>query len=284
MSFIRQVTVNIGGKEFAGTGSTYDYKIGFNIQKHIVGTPNTAQVTIHNLSSSTIDRLQEKYLPVEIAVGHLDGEIVRVFSGELLQAIPERQGPDLVTTVSALDGGQAITFAKKIKTYDQVPISTIVEDLAAEVVALIPGGAIGVISVNGETGFKGYAVSASAQAELDRLAAQFGFSWSVQDGVFQAIDDNDFISQVWEVSKRTGLSHARKMLSGSFQVNIGVEIQSFLNPRVLPGRLIRLVHYPDSSFTSDMSGDYKVHNIEFAGDTHEDTWEMSLQCFTVGGI
>lgn len=278
--FIRNVELIASDRIYLGDGGDTGYRIQFSIDKTMIGYPNSAEITLYNLENDKIDQLQERGTPIELSVGHEDDGIVRVFKGDLQSSITSRSGADRLTVMSCLDGGQAITFSKGQKTFDTVPVADIVTYLAADVMGLT----IGLIDVNGSTGYKGRVVSNKAQRELDDLAREFHFSWSVQDEEFFAIDDESDIPEVWTISRAKGLQSAKQILSGPLQVKTGVEIESLLDPRIFPNHRIFLEWNEGSDFPESLQGEYKVHNISFAGDTHSANWNMNLQCFTLGGF
>lgn len=277
--FIRDIELTVGNLKFVADGGPTGYRIAFEISKTMIGSPNEGAITIYNLKNDKIDQLQERGLPVELLIGWKDEELIRVFKGDLQTSLTTRSGTDRQTVLKCLDGGQAITYAAGQKTFDTVPVATIVEYLATEVLGL----EVAVIDVNGETGFKGRVISGPADKELDALAREYGFSWSVQDGDFYAIDDGNDLPDIWEISRKTGLTTARQILSGPLQVTTGVEIQALLNPRIFPNHQIDLKWFEGSDFPKNIEGIYKVHNIGFVGDSHSSDWSMSQQCFTLGG-
>ena len=278
--FIREVELVVENKLYPSDGGNTGYRISFEISKTMLGSPNEAAITIYNLQNDKIDQLQERGLPVELSVGWRDTEAVRIFKGDLQTSLTSRSGPDRQTVLKCLDGGQAITFTAGQQTFDTVPISTIVEYLAGEVMGL----PISVIDIQGETGFKGRSISGTADRELDALAREFGFSWSVQDGDFYAIADDRDLPDTWVVARGTGLTSAKQILSGPLQVTTGVEIQSILNPKIFPNHRASLVWDEGSDFPQYLENIYKVHNIGFVGDSHASDWSMNLQCFTLGGF
>lgn len=276
--FIRNIEVIVGNKRFFGDGGDDTWKIKFQVAKAMLGYPNTATVTLTNLKNDTFDQLLERGLPVEISVGHRDTELLRVFKGDLQSTIISRANTERETIISCLDGGQAITFSKSQRVYDVIPIATIVEDLAGDL-----GVPIGKIDVEGETGYKGRLVSGNTKRELDNLSREFGFSWSVQDGEFFAIQDTSDLPIIWEVSRKTGLQSAKQIFSGALQVKNGVEIQALMNAKIFPNHIVRLKWFEGSDFPESLAGDYKVHNINFSGDSHGPDWTMNLQSFVRGG-
>lgn len=278
--WIRTVEVIVGALRFFGDGGNEGFRIQFTVSKSILGYPNTATITITNLKNDTIDQLLKKGLPVELSIGHADTGIVRLFKGDLQSTIPSRAGTERETVIQCLDGGSPIAYSKGQKVFDITPVADIVEYLASDVMGLD----IGKIDVDGETGFKGRVVAGSAKRELDDLAREFKFSWSVQDGEFFAIHDDKVIPVVWEMSRATGLQSAKQVFSGPYQTENGVELQALINPRMFPNHVIDLIWNEGSDFPAGIAGKYKVHNMNFFGSTHDNDWTMNLQSYKYGGF
>lgn len=273
----RVIRVTIGSKVIVGTGAYDGFKVSFSVQKTLLGSPNMAQVTITNLSRDTRSIIRERQLPMTIEVGHEDTEMIHLFSGTTTSAIPSQSGPDVNMDVTAMDGAMGIIYSTQQITYDgPFAVATVVEELAGT----MEGVEIGTIDVIGNLKEKGRSLSGPTQQLLDTLANEYGFSWSVQDGIFQAVSDVSNLPGYYVVSPETGLQSAQPLLSGPFMVQSGVEIQALMNPRLKPGELVAL----SSNLDPSLNGEYKIHNVDFAGETHGESWDMSLQSFTIGGV
>lgn len=273
----RKVRVVIGSKEIIGTGGYDGFRISFNVQKTILGSPNMIDMVIYNLSRDSRSIIRERKLPVTVEVGYEDeDELLLLFKGTTTSAIPTQEGADTVMNVTAMDGSDGIIYATQQITYDgPIAVATAVEEIAGTL-----GVGIGPILVDGEFKEKGRSFSGPTQQILDTLSNEYGFSWSVQNGVFQALSDLESLPQSFIVSPETGLQAAQPLLSGPFMVQSGVEIQALLNARLNPGQLVNL----RSNLDPTLNGEYKIHNIDFTGDTHGDQWSMSMQSFIIGGV
>jgi len=273
----RVVKLTVGDKVMQGSGDYKGFNISFNVQKTLLGAPNMCEVSIVNLSRDTRTIVRERQLPITLEVGHEDTELITLFKGTTTSAIPIQEGPDVVMTITAMDGQIGIIYATQQVTYDgPAPVSTVVEELAGT----MEGVGIGPILVDGELKQKGRAFSGPTQQLLDTLTNEYGFSWSVQNGIFQAISDLKSLPQIFLISPEVGLQSAQPLLSGPFMVRAGVEIQALLNARLNPGQSVNLV----SKLDPTLNGPYKIHNLDFNGETHGEAWNMSLQSFIIGGV
>ncbi len=274
----RVIQVTIGSKTIIGKGNYKGFKVSIEVQKTLFGSPNFAQITITNLSRDTRNIIRERNLPVTILVGHEDTELVQLFVGTTTSSIISQDGPDVNIEITAMDGAMGILYSSQQKTYEgPYPVSTVVEDLAGTMEGVEIGS---VDTVVGYLKEKGRALSGSTQQILDTLANEYQFTWSVQNGVFQAVCDLVSLPTTYIVSPATGLQSAQPILSGPFMVRAGVEIQALMNPRLIPGELVTL----ESKLDPSLNNDYKIHNIDFSGETHGDSWGMVIQSFTIGGV
>ena len=273
----RVIQVTIGTKVITGTGDYNGFKISVEVQKSLFGAPNYAQVVLTNLSRETRNTIRERHLPMTIYIGHEDTEMIMLFSGTTTSAIPHQNGPDVEMTVTGMDGIIGILYSAQQKTYEgPYPVATVVEDLAGT----MSGVEVGTIDVTGELKEKGRALSGPTQQLLDSLGKEYLFNWSVQNGIFQAVDNTKSLSTSYIISPETGLQSAQPVFSGPFMVQSAVEIQALINPRIKPGELVNL----QSNLDPDINKEYQVHNIDFSAGTHDDNWGMSIQSFTIGAV
>lgn len=261
------------------TGRQDELRVRFNIKKTILGAPNSSQIVIYNLKEDSRNRISANLSSVQLSVGY-DDNIRKLSSGGILSSIPAPSFPQIETRINALDGYGSTTFATYNRTFSQAePVSNVVEEIART----LPNVTIGDISVNGILGPKGGSFSGRSAASLDELADQWGFSWSVQDGVFQAISDGTSSNRVFDLNTENGtLISVLPITSGPLQQVIGTEITSILDPRIRPGDQVRV----NSSVSPTLNGVYTVTNIDFAGDSHGKQWECKIQSLStpVGGV
>jgi hypothetical protein len=287
MSRTRQAELIIGPlADYEGKGNTnealriyssgrpQDIRIQFSVTKTISGALNELDLSVTNLKESTRNRIRGHLTRVEIKAGYLEGEragLRLVSTGGVMSAVPVRSGADIVTNVSVLDGLGGTTRGVYRRSFGAgVPVSDIIKDVAKS----MPGVELGRVDVVGTLGASGRTFSGRSAELLDKLADQWGFSWSVQDGVFQAIEDTRSFSTIHVLSYRDGsLREVRPLLSGPMQIQTGVEIVGGLNPDIRPGERVRV----ESSVNKSLDGTYTVHEHDLAGDTHGDEWSSTLR-------
>ncbi len=285
MSRIRQVELIIGPlAEFEGRGNTNeafrifssgrtsDLRVQFTARRTIGGAPNQTDLVITNLSEDSRARFLNRLTRVEISAGYQQGEgagLRKVASGAITSTQPVDNPPDIETLITALDGFGGMSRGVFRKSFGPgVAVADVVRDIASS----MPGVTIGseTLNIEGKLGASGRTFAGRAAEILDNLAAQWGFSWSVQSGVFQAVDDTTPLAKVHTLSYRDGsLRSVKPLLSGPMQIQTGVEIVGALNPRINPGEQIRV----ESKINPSLDGVYTVHEHDLAGDTHGETWE-----------
>ena len=257
-------------------GSRAGLRIAFNVQKTIGAVPNQSTVDIYNLSRESRQTLAEDLKTVILNVGHRGQEKVKLSTGGILNAIPSREGADIKTTVSFLDGYTSIVKSTIQRTIGKrITLKQLVTEIASGLdgVRVDPAR----IRLSGDKiGGRGRVLNGTCYDELNKLAREYGFTWSIQDGLFQAIDDGQSFGRVVEISAfNRNLYSASPIINGPGQQSIGVEIVAFLDPTLLPGDQIKLV----SQVNPQLNNIYRIDDISFNGDTFSNTFEMRIRAY-----
>jgi hypothetical protein len=134
------------------------------------------------------------------------------------------------------------------------------------------------IPIGDSFGSGGRALAGSVREALDKLANEFHFDWSIQNGTFQALDNRTvFAGRVVEISANGGtLISAVPLLVSAMQLQRGVEVKALMIPDLMPGDQMHLTSIVDSS----LNNIYKMHEIEYAGSPNEREWLMTVRSFT----
>lgn len=244
-------------------GTNQNLRVAFNAVKGITGSPNKIDIGIWGLSQKTRMAIRGNLTKVQLIAGFESSANSRglVASGAILSAIPERQGPDIVLKITALDGyGGMVRGAYSRAFGGQTPISSVVSDIAAN----LPGVTVGLIDIDGNLFQKGQQFSGATADQLNSLADQYGFSWSVQDGVFQAISDDRDSGRSFLFTSDRNLLSAAPLLNGPMADNVGVEITAKFDARMKPGDQMII----QSSVNPMLDGSYKVTSVNLQFDSH----------------
>lgn len=244
-------------------GANQNLRVAFNATKGITGSPNKIDIGIWGLSQATRMAIRGNLTKVQVLAGYSSSSasLGLVASGAILSAIPERQGPDIVLKLTALDGyGGMVRGAYSRAFAGQTPISAVVSDIAST----LPGVTVGLIDVDGNLFQKGQQFSGASADQLNSLADQCGFSWSVQDGVFQAISDKRDSGRSFLFTSERNLLSAAPLLNGPMADNVGVEIMAKFDARMKPGDQMIV----QSSVNPLLDGSYKVTSVNLQFDSH----------------
>lgn len=244
-------------------GTNENLRVAFSAAKGITGSPNKTDISIWGLSQKTRMSIRGNLTKIQVIAGYSSSSasLGLVASGGILSAIPERQGPDIVLKLVALDGfGGMVRGAYSRAFGGQTPVSSVVGDIASA----LPGVTVGLIDVDGNLFQKGQQFSGATSDQLNSLADQYGFSWSVQDGIFQAISDKRDSGRAFLFTSDNNLLSASPLLNGPMADNVGVEITAKFDARMKPGDQMII----QSSVNPLLDGSYKVTSVNLQFDSH----------------
>ena len=292
MAWLRKISLNIyvSGKlykTYTADGTRKTLAISFNVSKNSVGEPNESTVVLTNVSPDTRATLlactNKDRATVELFAGYEDDGLTLLASGDLIKMWPEKQDTENTFTLTFLDGFQAVQNSHLEQQFNPgTPIKDIVLSLAGSFAN--NGVAVDSTKVHivGAIGSRGYTVSGRTATTLDLLAASYGFTWSIQDGVFQAyMDENKSkkaSQKVYSVSyRKQNLLKATPELGEKYMQQIGMKIEAILNPKCKCMDLIDL----ESLVYPQYDGKYEIHNVQFTGDTNGTDWKMEIDSKTI---
>lgn len=262
------------GIRIVSNGNIGTLKATLHCQKNILSVPNNAEIRIWNLKSSTRQAFKKTGLYIKAYAGYEGGSHELLFSGSIEATKTKRVGADIVTTLVCLTGGSNLVRAAFTKTYEQgVPVSQIVTEMAQT----IPGIVIDPtkINVSGTVGYKGFSYAGSTRYGLQKLADQYGFSWSINNGTFVALDDMSGRPSTILLNANSGLKEVSPRMFGINQVQEGVDISSIYVQGIDAGQIIRVV----SSVSPELSGSYTCHTIDYDLSPKENQWDMTINSF-----
>lgn len=243
-------------------GTNDHLRVSFTSTKTLTGDPNKTDITIWNLSRDTRQAVRQALTRVQVLAGYQDSEPGLVAFGGLQDAATsERQGGDILTRLIVLDGyGGMVRGAAARAWSGGTPLSQVVRELAQT----MPGVTVGKVDLSGRLAGKGVTMAGASTAQLNKLADQWGFSWSVQDGVFQAVQDRSDTGNRHDFDSEFNLLSVAPTLAGAGEPLTGVEVVARFDPRVKPGDrvVVRSVLAPN------LSGSYKAQSVTQAFDSH----------------
>lgn len=266
------------GIQLISNGNIGTPKIHVSCEKTIISATNQCVITIWNLSQKTISALKTAGASVKVYVGYEGKEKTLLFTGGIYSVKTDRQGPDFVTTLTCLAGASNMIRAVTSKSYAAgVDLKSAVMELAQQIPGITPDPAN--INLKGTIGYAGWSFVGSTKDALDKLAYQFGFSWSIDNGTFKAVQDGATTGQRILLNSATGLRKVSPRLTGPLQIQEGVDILSQFVPNVNPGSTVRVV----SETNPDLNGDHTCYTVGFDLCPKDETWDMSITTFRVAG-
>lgn len=268
--FGRRATVSIDGVQ------TTDLRIAFRVSKDLGKEPNTAEVSIYNLSATTRGRMTKGAARVVISAGYEGTEAV-IFTGDARRVEHRNEGVDWITRASCGDGERAYRFARASESFAPgAKLADVARYLAKQLginegnlgEQLERGGFRGAL----DTFAKGFTTHGRASAELDKVLRSAGLSWSVQDGALQVLRDGEAARGTAHVlSAETGLVGIPEL--GAPDEKGGPPVlrcTSLLQPTIRCGGAIELR-------AQALSGRFRVSKLEHRGDTHAGDWYTAIE-------
>lgn len=260
----------VNRKVFESDGTPNNLRISAKIQKTVQSAAVASSVWIWNLSPDTRNNFQRSETEVTVYAGWDHGPYAglhRVFYGQFLTAQHQRQGPDVVTQLFLQSGHGAANSTSVYKTWRNEPVRNIVLDIARRMKGVAVDEKL-VSGIVGHVGERGWCAAGSASHALTRLAQQYGFHWSIQDGVFQTVSKNpDGTGGAIGKDIKLGapyLVNASSMLSGIRQYRRGVYVTSAFNPALRPGNSVIV----ESSVDPGCNGSWRVQKLEHSLDCY----------------
>lgn len=233
--------------------------INFSINRSTSSSSNNLELKIFNLAKKTRNRIyadrftKNLYRRITLEIGYGDN-LSTVFIGNIFTANSARQGSDIVTSITALDGGFDTYNTRTSKTYSSgITKKEVVEDLIKEF-PNINQGKLGEIDgtfnrpvvVDGNT---------------------FGLIKKYTDNrVFIDLEQVNILSDDEVVAGYIPLINSASGLIGTPQRNDAfLTIQTMLEPSIIMGQIIAI----ESSVQPIFDGQYKVLGLTHSGTISE---------------
>ena len=258
--------------ELVTTGASNELAVQFSVVKSIDSTLNRAEFLIENLNRETESKLNQENLAVELRAGWLDAAptqqdsnpssetgILTIHKGGIKAVDPTGN----LTRFSSVDGAGPTFFAVTNLSYSG---SDSLEQVVRDLVSDMQNITIGRLTLTGKLGFKGRQFSGKTVDQLNNLAHQFGFTWSIQDGVFQAFMDDASTEKTYTFNDNA-IEEIRPLKGADGNLN-GFYMRAYLDPRVNAGDLIAI----DSASKPQYNGVYVANKHTMNGASHSNDW------------
>jgi hypothetical protein len=254
-------------------------RIQFKIEKHPFTPPNTAEITLTNLSRETRRSMEVKSPDIVVRAGYASGPLTILFQGQARTVDHVRTGSEWNTRIQCGDGETAYRFAQATGSWQP---GTSASEIAGAIADQLGEAGVDVtrfklqlkkqqLPLVKEQFAKGYAVQGSPLQELEKLL-QPGTMLSIQSGELQAIplagaNDRD----VFRLSADSGLlgspEHGSPDQNGLESV---LKVASLLLPQMNPGD-------PFVVDGENIKGVYRAEKVVHVGDTHGSDWKTEIE-------
>jgi hypothetical protein len=226
-----------------GSAIVVDQKssIEVKIEKSDTRDPDTAEVTLFNLSPTTEKRLVNETMQIEIRAGYTENP-GQIFKGIIADAVSDRSedGLDMALTIFAEDSKTKLRTATVSKTYSSgSPLAAAFQDLATN--AEIPTDVSGVSGRMSDP----FVFLGAPRDAIDALCKLYGFRNQVVSGRLYVVGKDSVISgaSIPLLSKDTGLigSPSSELVEKSKKTKRRqVHARSKLNAIYIPGSACEL--------------------------------------------
>jgi len=213
-----------------------------------------------------------------------EGNVKLLFRGDIRNIIPERSKADKIYTIYAGDGERSIKKSYFSKAFEKgTPIKEIILDVVASFKDTFTGDIKGINNFNNK--LLGTSYSGASKDVLDKLALDYGFSWSIQNNKITIFRDDPANAEnpVIILSRNSG------MIGSPSVTEVGVDVIAQLNPALEVNNLIKVESdFPSIQLASvyfrkidRLLGDgiFRINKVVHSGDNRSLAWTSSITGF-----
>lgn len=255
-----------------------DLRVQFSVKKSASKEPNTAEVTITNLSPTRRAALQTKGVKFVLECGYVDTGVKQIFQGDVRHVSHVREGADWRTVLKSGDGERAFQFARLSESLGpKASKSDVIKRLSAKLGLGLGNSAKAAAAIPGSFE-QGIVLSGPVSRELDKVLKGTGYEWSIQDEQLVILSASEVSGQ--DVPLLTPDSG----LIGSPEFGAPLEkggkpqlkFKALLNANIKPGAKVQI---QCERFPIGVS--VKCAKVEHSGDTAGQDWYTSVEGATL---
>jgi hypothetical protein len=262
-------------------------KIQFEIIKSKNAKENTAKIEIYNLAPVTRKLITEQETLVRIFAGYAGNKgLIEIGQGDISKIKHNRDKTEVVTEVYMAEGLRkirdnplSISFSSKSK----LKLGNVLDNLRTKSNNQFVFRLIDVDE--SKTIDNGYSDLGSLDQILNNLAIQFGFEWSVQNGIITIKGTKKSLSsEIMLLTPKNGLilhpesiKQVSRRLEKSSITKQGAKInsvQALLQPHLQVNDIIAIE-------SQDLNGKYEIQKITHKGDTRGNDWYSDMEVIAI---
>lgn len=260
-----------------------DLRVAFKVSKSDQKEPNTAEVTITNLSETRRRSLQQRGVKFVLQAGYAGSGIGQIFIGDARTCEHKKDGASWHTTLKCGDGERAFNYARVNESFAAgSPVSEVVKRIGQKSGLGIGNLAKQASALTGQY-VNGYAALGPVSRELDKVLAGTGYEWSVQDGELLLLKPDEASgATVPDIGPDTGLIGSPEYgspKSVSKQAKKTgkplLKVRCLLNPAIKIGCQVSLR-------SERHNGPIRVKKLDHIGDTGGGDWYTDFEGVPIG--
>lgn len=246
-------------------------QVTFKVEKAIAKEPNTAEITITNLSKVSRGGMQAKGSRIILMAGYAENASV-IFQGDSRTIDHRLDGTEWITKISCGDGEKSYQFDRISESFAPGTAVSTVARACVRAMLVDPGNAFSQCDRLEGKFLQGYTLHGKAATELDRILRPRGFTHSIQDGRLQILKGDEHAKgQAFLLTPDTGLVGSPELSAPAKEKGPPrLKVKAFLQPAIRPGSTVEVrsrLH----------TGQFRVEKVTHSGDTSGGDWYSSLE-------
>lgn len=271
--FTRSYSLNLAGLLITGDSTTKNpgLQIEFKVEKTPDDKPNTADITVSNLSPDSRAKLVQKQNPViRLDAGYNNGTDL-IFVGKSRTVTPGRSGTEMNTVIACGDGEIEMAATRINKCFAPgITFKDVIKELAASTGLDVSNIVTTFESKGNKAGLiqlaKGFAAKGKPMDKIIDFSKAINVSVSVQDGVLTALEDVETTKEdAIVLSESTGL--VESPAAGDKGI---IKARSLLQGGLRIGRRVKLV-------SIGFNGFFKVVKVTHTGNYRGQEWYSDVE-------
>lgn len=251
-------------------------RIQFKVKKTDSETPNTAEITVYNITKDTVSRIGKEFGCVSLQAGY-ESNFGVIFTGNIKCVdFGKENGTDTFIKITAGDGDDAYNNAVVNAT---LSAGSTHGDQINKATGAMSSGNVSKGSVEGIGGNKlarGKVMYGLSRKYIRQVAASNQMIWSIQDGKMQMVKVDGLLpGQGVLLNSKTGL------IGTPEKSDDGIKAKCLLNPMMRVSGLVKIDEASVAGSGCGSDGEYKLLSVEHNGDTHGQDWYSDIVCVGV---